>query len=80
MEKLEGASSGIGRQAAIDLANKGAGPVILVARSESKLFEIKKILQDVHGSKRTEIVAIKDEVLGMGTEILDRFGHVDILV
>jgi len=93
LEKLEGkivlitgASSGIGRQAAIDFANKGAGTVILVARSESKLIELKKTLQAAQGSKRSEIVtypcdiSIKEDVLGMGTEILERFGHVDILV
>ena len=34
---ITGASSGIGRQAAIDFANKGARAVILVARSRSKL-------------------------------------------
>lgn len=63
LEKLEGkiviitgASSGIGRQAAIDFANKCARSVILVARSGSKLMELKKTLQAVQGSKRREIV------------------------
>lgn len=93
MEKFEGktvlitgASSGIGRQAAVDFANKGAGPIILVARSNSRLLELKKTLEVVQRSKRGEIVvyqcdiSIKEAVLGMGTEILEKFGHIDVLV
>jgi short-subunit dehydrogenase len=83
---ITGASSGIGRQAAVDFANKGAGPIILVARSNSRLLELKKTLEVVQRSKRGEIVvyqcdiSIKEAVLGMGTEILEKFGHIDVLV
>ncbi|WP_165996530.1 SDR family oxidoreductase [Bacillus sp. Cs-700] len=41
---ITGASSGIGRQLAIDLANKGA-KLILVARSEEKLMEVKGLIE-----------------------------------
>ena len=42
---ITGASSGIGRQAAIDFADKGARAVILVARTLSKLEAVEKMLQ-----------------------------------
>ena len=83
---ITGASSGIGRQAALDFVNKGAGSIILIARSESKLLELKETLQVVKESKGVDIVAHtcdlskKEDVLRMGTQILERFGHIDILV
>jgi len=83
---ITGASSGIGRQAALDFVNKGAGPIILLARSESKLLELKKTLQVVTKSKGADIVAYtcdmskKEDVLRMGTEILERFGYIDLLI
>jgi hypothetical protein len=49
---ITGASSGIGRQAALDFVNEGAGSIILIARSESKLLELKRTLQVVNDSKR----------------------------
>ncbi|MRN61198.1 MAG: SDR family NAD(P)-dependent oxidoreductase [Nitrosopumilales archaeon] len=83
---ITGASSGIGRQAALDFVNKGAGPIILIARSESKLLELKKTLQVVTESKGADIVtdtcdiSKKEDVLRMGTQILERFGYIDLLI
>ncbi|HET7148185.1 MAG TPA: SDR family NAD(P)-dependent oxidoreductase [Candidatus Nitrosopolaris sp.] len=83
---ITGASSGIGRQAALDFANKDAGSIILIARSESKLLELKRTLQVVTKSKVTDIVAYacdlskKEDVLRMGTQILERFGYIDLLI
>lgn len=42
---ITGASSGIGRQLAVDLARKGA-KLILVARSEDKLMNVKKQIEE----------------------------------
>jgi len=49
---ITGASSGIGRQAALDFVDEDAGSIILIARSESKLFELRRKLQVVNESKR----------------------------
>jgi uncharacterized protein len=83
---ITGASSGIGRQAAFDFVNKGAGPIILIARSESKLLELKKTLEVVTESEGADIVAYacdisrKEDVLRMGTQILERFRYIDLLI
>lgn len=83
---ITGASSGIGRQTAIELMDKGARVIILVARTESKLVELKQMLEARKGSIDLEIViyscdvSIKDDVLKMGTSILEKFGHVDLLI
>src|SRR5215467_2460283 len=59
---ITGASSGIGRQAALDFVNEGAGSIILIARSESKLLELKRTLQVVNESKRADIVAFPCDI------------------
>ncbi|MFZ0513053.1 MAG: SDR family NAD(P)-dependent oxidoreductase [Candidatus Nitrosopolaris sp.] len=83
---ITGASSGIGRQAALDFVNEDAGPIILIARSASKLLELKRTLQVVKEAKGADIVAYpcdiskKEDVLRMGTQILEKFGHIDLLI
>ena len=44
---ITAASSGIGRQAALDFVTQKAGPIILVVSSLSKLLELKRTLQVV---------------------------------
>ena len=83
---ITGASSGIGRQAALDFVNEGAGSIILIARSEPKLLELKRTLQVVNEPERTDVVAFpcdiskREYVLRMGTQILEKFGHIDLLI
>jgi uncharacterized protein len=84
---ITGASSGIGRQAAIDFADNGADVLILVARSESRLYELNKILQTNLESNRPKEVVVyacdiskREDVIKMGKEILQRFQYIDILV
>ena len=80
---ITGASSGIGKQAAIDFAENGAETIVLVSRSKTKLNEFKEIL---HQNSTSESVAYscdissKAEVITMGKELLGRLGHMDILV
>ena len=69
---ITGASSGIGRQTAIELMDKGARAIILVARTESKLVELKQVLEARNGSMDLDIVnyscdvSTKDDVKKWG--------------
>jgi hypothetical protein len=80
---ITGASSGIGRQAAIDFARQGAAHVILVARSGDKLSEL---AGEIAGTSSCDAVPYvcdvsdKAQVLNMAEDVLERFGRVDILV
>ena len=78
---ITGASSGIGRQAAIDFANNGARAIILVGRSESKLTDVQAIIN----SKCETMVYVcdisnKTEVIKLGRDVIHRFGRVDVLI
>lgn len=53
---ITGASSGIGMQAALELASMG-NRLILTARSESKLLDLKQEIDDKFKDSRCEIVA-----------------------
>jgi short-subunit dehydrogenase len=80
---VTGASSGIGRQVCLDFSGQGVQSIILVARSQSKLEDLEKTIR-----KKFNIEAIvypcdvskRSEVEQMGREILNRCGHVDVLV
>ena len=80
---ITGASSGIGKQAAIDFADNGANTIVLVSRSKTKLEELKEMLYQNSRSESLVYscdVSSKAEVITMGKELLGRLGHVDILV
>ena len=80
---ITGASSGIGKQAAIDFADNGAKTIVLVSRSKIKLEELKEILRQNSTSESLVYscdVSSKAEVIKMGKELLSRLGQVDILV
>ncbi|HEY0579478.1 MAG TPA: SDR family NAD(P)-dependent oxidoreductase [Candidatus Nitrosocosmicus sp.] len=80
---ITGASSGIGRQTAIDFAENAAQTIILISRSKPKLEELEKILKTKFTSEIVVYpcdISKKAEVVGMGKEVLEKFGHVDILV
>ena len=78
---ITGASSGIGRQAAIDFADNGAMAIILVGRSESKLADVEALIN----SKCETMVYVcdishKTEVINLGKDVIHRFGRVDVLI
>lgn len=79
---VTGASSGIGEEACLDFAKRGAD-VALIARSKSKMEAIAdKIKKNYH--TRTLVVPCdvskKGQVLSMSKEVFDEFEHVDIVV
>ena len=78
---ITGASSGIGRQAAIDFANNGAMAIILVGRSEYKLTDVAAL---INSKCKTMVyvcnVSNKTEVINLGREVINTFGRIDILV
>jgi uncharacterized protein len=88
---ITGASSGIGRQVAIDFANNGASKIILVSRTERKLIEVQKTIEQIamNGSgavKGMDVipyvcdVSHRQDVIAMGKNLLQTLGKIDILV
>jgi short-subunit dehydrogenase len=78
---ITGASSGIGRAAAIKVADAGA-TVLLVARSVDKLEETKEEIIAAGGVAHIHRCDMADaeDVARMADEVLTYHGHVDILV
>jgi 3-oxoacyl-[acyl-carrier protein] reductase len=79
---VTGASRGIGREIALELARQGANVAVNYAGSESKanqvVDEIKAIGKEAFVIKCD--VSNSDEVAAMVKETVDRFGKLDILV
>lgn len=78
---ITGASSGIGRAAAVKVADAGA-TVLLIARSVEKLEETKEEIIAAGGVAHIHRcdMADVDDVVRMAEEVLAYHGHVDILV
>lgn len=78
---ITGASSGIGKESALEFAKLRAS-VVLVSRDKNKLEEVAKELSKY----QTQIlvcscdVSQKEQVNQMGKEVLEKFGAVDVLV
>jgi len=78
---ITGASSGIGKETAIEFAKRGA-QLVLVARTKQKLDDLKKNLQKFN----TPImvfqcdVSDKSQIRKMSEKVLETFDSVDILV
>lgn len=83
---ITGASDGIGRQTALDFASARAMVLILVARTDSKLAELERIIREDRWAGQTKVVhyccdvSNKKEVSELFQKVIDRFGYVDILV
>lgn len=79
---ITGASRGIGRQVAIDLAKEGYRVIINYNKSHEKAIEVDKIIRS--DGYRSEIyradVSDEGQVVGMFNHIRDEYGRLDILV
>ena len=78
---VTGASSGIGRAAALKIADAG-GIVLLVARSPEKLEATKEQVEAGGGTAYIHRADLADpeDIERMADEVLTRHGHVDVLV
>jgi 3-oxoacyl-[acyl-carrier protein] reductase len=78
---VTGASQGIGRASAVELAKTGA-MVALAARNESKLAEVASEIAASGGQAAafTLDVASEDSIKAGAKAVTDRFGKVDILI
>jgi 3-oxoacyl-[acyl-carrier protein] reductase len=79
---VTGASRGIGREVALELARNGANVAVNYSGSEAKanevVDEIKKLGKDAFAIKCD--VSNSEEVATMVKETIDRFGKLDILI
>lgn len=78
---ITGASSGIGKQAAVDFSYNGAKTVILISRNIMKLNQVKK---ELNPHCNVEIytcdISKKKMVYEVGQNIKEKMGAIDILV
>lgn len=78
---ITGASSGIGREVAIDFSKRGAKTIILISRDRRKLENVASIIGNKSESMICECdISQRAEVLGAAERILKTYGSVDILV
>jgi NAD(P)-dependent dehydrogenase (short-subunit alcohol dehydrogenase family) len=78
---ITGASSGIGKEAALKIGDAG-GEVILVSRTREKLEEVAKDVGDRGGTAHVHPADLSDldDIDRLAQEVLDEHGGVDILV
>jgi NAD(P)-dependent dehydrogenase (short-subunit alcohol dehydrogenase family) len=78
---VTGASSGIGKSAALKIADAG-GIVLLVARTPEKLEETRDQIEAGGGEAHIHRCDLSDvdDIDRMAAEVLEQHGHVDILV
>jgi hypothetical protein len=78
---ITGASSGIGKQAAVDFSYNGAKTVILISRNSMRLNQVKK---ELNPHCNVEIytcdISKKKMVYEVGQNIMEKMGAIDILV
>jgi len=78
---ITGASSGIGKQVAIDFAKEGVKGVAIVARNRDRLNELALEIQDKCECLVCPCdVSDKSAVVSMAGNVLEKFGNIDVLV
>ncbi|MDP9273130.1 MAG: SDR family oxidoreductase [Chloroflexota bacterium] len=78
---ITGASQGIGRETALQMATRGAS-VVLAARNEEALVELAKQVERLGGQAETVVtdVAEHEQVAALAQRAIDRFGRIDTWV
>jgi short-subunit dehydrogenase len=78
---ITGASSGIGKSAAMKVAEAG-GIVLLVARTPEKLEATKQEIEEAGGTAHIHPCDLADieDIERMAADVLEQHGHVDVLV
>ena len=78
---ITGGGSGIGRGAALSMAQEGA-TVVIIGRTASKLESVSAEISDAGGTAASYAldVADYDAVEQMTADVLDKFGRIDVLV
>jgi uncharacterized protein len=78
---ITGASSGIGKQVAIDFAKKRVKGVAIVARNKDRLNQLASEIQDKCECLVCPCdVSDKSAVISMASNVLEKFGNIDVLV
>ena len=78
---ITGASSGIGKQVAIDFAKKHVKGLAIVARNRDRLNELALEIQDKCECLVCPCdVSDKSAVVSMARNVLEKFGNIDVLV
>jgi short-subunit dehydrogenase len=78
---ITGSSSGIGKAAALQIGKAG-GTVLLVARTEEKLEEVRRQIELMGGTAFVHPCDLSDldDIDRMAAEVLEQHGRVDVLV
>ena len=78
---VTGASQGIGRAVAMELARRGA-VLALAARNVDKLREVASLIQGTGGTAEAFALDVADEasIKACGKDVIGRFGKIEILV
>jgi len=78
---ITGASTGIGRQVAVDFAKRGVKALAIVARNKDRLNDVASEIKDLCDCLILECdVTDKVQVHSMAQNVLEKFGKIDVLV